>query len=469
MSSITAITTVNASVVQAPLPSTLQQTGALISQGATTLAPQTIQSCPNLAAVLALLAPPKQLATLNWSGSVVTATTTAPHGWTNGDTIAAQIAGCTPTGYNVFVSITITGSSSFTYPLASNPGAAVTLGTVVLSSENELIRGATTYFSGNGVPAINVLELGETTTAEAITALGTWLQNNPNDQADGGPTPLSQYAYLLPAPWDAVSSLLTLMAQYEAPNKLTYFYVTTSIANYSVYAGMKNVFALVQSPTAPNTERTVASPFGTALKQSPSSSNKVPPMSYAPAFGVTAYPIPGNQAQLTAFATGNANWIGTGAAGGLPSNNIVFQGNMMDGNPWNFWYSVDWMQINSAIALSNETINGSATSLNPLYYDQDGIDRLQNRLIQTGNQAVTYGLALGQVVATKLPINQFLTNFNSGLYTGQLVINAEPFNAYVAENPSDYSVGKYAGFAAVYPPLRGFLNIFFNLTAVTFA
>lgn len=474
MSNIVPITTVNASVVQAPLPSTLQQTGAIISQGGTTQpvypAAGSLVSYPTLASGVAALSAAKPLTSLTWSGSVVTGTTTAPHGWTIGDVISAVIAGETPAGYNGTVGITITGASTFTYPLVSNPGAQSVAGTVILLDEAILLSQLTTYFAGNGVPAVNILELGEGTPSEGVILLTTFLTNNPNAADAGGPTPQSQYAYLMPNNWDNVTTFLALLNTYNAPDKMTYFYISTTVANEAVYAGKKSVFAFVQAPGVLFvTEFGAASAFGTALKQNPSSSNKVPPMSYAPAFGVTPYPLPGNQAVFIGLATNNVNWIATGAEGGLPSVTIIKQGQMSDGNPWNFWYSVDWMQINSQIAISNEVINGSATTLNPLYYDQDGIDRLQNRVTQVGNQAVSYGLALGQVISTRLPIAQFLKNFNAGQYAGQMVINAEPFDTYVVENPSDYAVGKYAGLACVYPPLRGFLNIFFNLQAVTFA
>jgi hypothetical protein len=122
------------------------------------------------------------------------------------------------------------------------------------------------------------------------------------------------------------------------------------------------------------------------------------------------------------------------------------------------------VQINMAQALANEIINGSASPLNPLYYDQDGINRLQNRAIQVMTQAVSFGLALGTVTSTQLPANVFQSNVNAGLYAGQLPVNAEPFAVYSAENPSDYRIGRYAGLSAIVTPLRGFLNIFFDLT-----
>lgn len=152
--------------------------------------------------------------------------------------------------------------------------------------------------------------------------------------------------------------------------------------------------------------------------------------------------------------------------GGI-TGNIIFQGKMSDGNAWNFWYSVDWAQINMAKAIANEVINGSATTLNPLYYNQNGIDRLQNRVRQVAVQGVTAGLGNGQVISTKLPVQQFLANYNAGLYNGSIVINAEPFSEYVAQNPADYGAGKYAGLSCIWIPQLPFLNIFFNLQATT--
>ena len=153
------------------------------------------------------------------------------------------------------------------------------------------------------------------------------------------------------------------------------------------------------------------------------------------------------------------------------SNSLVsyveYISKMSDGNFWNFWYSADWAQINMQQALANEVISGSASSLNPLYYNQQGIDRLQNRVVQVANQGVTAGLGNGQVLVTKLSQSQFLANFNAGNYAGKIVVNAEPMQAYANENPNDYGVGKYAGISCVWIPQLPFLNIYFNLQATT--
>lgn len=455
------IVTVNASVQQAPTPSTLQQTGAFVTQGGTTTAPDTLTLVSTLAQLEAILAPSVTVTSLSWSGGVVTATTATPHGWTNADVIPITIAGAVPAGYNGYFTGTITGASTLTYPLASNPGSETTPGTVALGAVNELLDMGTTYFAGNGVVAVNVLELGEAEVTPGVATLTTFIASVLGSSQQ-------QYAYLIPRQWDDNAAFLALCENSTAVNAMLYFYTTTTVANRAVYSGpgYKCVIAEVEAPGVAATEFSLASAFGTALKQNPSSTNKVPPLSYAPSFGTTAYPLRGNQSVFQELANANVGWVGTGQQGGV-SGNILFQGKMSDGNFWNFWYSVDWAQINMNLALANEVINGSATNLNPLYYNQAGINRLQNRAVQTAAQGVAAGLGNGQVIATKLPIEQFLANYNAGNYAGQIVVNAEPFLPYSEENPDDYGIGRYAGLACVWIPQNPFLNIVFNLMATT--
>jgi len=456
----TAIVTVNASVVLAPQPNNLQQTGALISQGGSTLAAGTSQLVSK-DSWSALIAPPLTLTSLAWSGSVVTATTTAPHGWTTGDVLPVVIAGAVPTGYNGSFTATVTGASTFTYPLVANPGAETTPGRVTLGSVSELTAMATTYFAGNGVPSVYILELGEGTATEGVADLTAYMTSVLG-------TTFQIYAFLIPRLWDDNSAFLTLCNNSTATNAFTYFYVTTTVANRAVYSGpgYKCVYAEVEAPSIAATEFSLASAFGTALKANPSSTNKLPPLTYSPSFGTTAYPIKGNQTIFEQLATAKVGWIGTGQEGGI-SGNILFQGLMSDGNFWNFWYSTDWMQLQSKLALANEVINGSASSVNPLYYNQQGINRLQNRVVRVANTGLAAGLGNGQVISTQLPVNDFLANYNAGAYNGQIVINAEPFLAYTDENPNDYGQGKYGGLSCVWIPQLPFLSIFFNLQATT--
>jgi len=135
------------------------------------------------------------------------------------------------------------------------------------------------------------------------------------------------------------------------------------------------------------------------------------------------------------------NWIGTGAEGGI-SNKIIFWGTFMDRNPFNYWYSVDWLSINVEISLANAIINGSNTPTNPLYYNQAGINTLQKVAQATTNNGIAFGLILSPAS-----------------------VQAVSFSTYVAQHPSDYATGTYNGLSLTFVPARGFTSITIYLTA----
>ena len=138
------------------------------------------------------------------------------------------------------------------------------------------------------------------------------------------------------------------------------------------------------------------------------------------------------------------NIIGTGAEGNI-SNTIILWGTTMDGHDMTYWYSVDWVQIQSNLALSAAIINGSNNSQNPLYYDQNGVNRLKSVEQVVMNSAISFGLALSPVTVTAIPFAQ-----------------------YVTQNPSDYPAGIYRGLAVTYTPQRGFTQIVFNVLVAGF-
>lgn len=452
------IVQVAVSLTSAGTPSNLQRKGAFVSPGGTTKPDGSLTLLSSLSDLTPILAPGDALASLTWSGSVVTGTTTSPHGWTTGDIIFALIAGATPAGYNGKFQITITGASAFTYPLVSNPGSETIPGTVTLYAESELLQMATTYFANGSAAPVYVLELGESTVAEALVLLATWITNNPK----------TLYSYEVPRGFTVNAAFPAFLANYTSSTAKTYFFCAALEGNYTDVTGApKCAFVEAEAPNLPATEFSPSAAFYTTLNYAPSSTNKVPPLSFAFQFGVTAYPLSGNQTLLASLKTAFVNYIDTGAEGGL-TNTILKWGTLMDGKPFNYWYSVDWVAINSAQALSNEVINGSNTSLNPLYYDQPGINRLQAREAGVMSQAISYGLATGALVQTQLPIAQFLANFNNGVYLGQVVVNAEPFTAYTAENPNDFGEGIYNGISIVYAPARGFTQILVNLNVTDF-
>ena len=452
------IVTVNVSQIVAPTPNNLQSIGAIISTGGTNFTTGSLNLITQLSTLTANLSAAKAISAMSWSASVVTVTTSSAHGWTVGDVIPVVITGVVPAGYNGTVTATVTTTTQFTYSLASNPGSVTTQGTVVLGDEAELLLQGTTFFAQGSGQAVYVLELGESTVNNAVAALTTYLTNNPN----------SIYSFLVPREWDNNTAFLALLASYEATTAKTYFFITTTTGTYTNYTAlMKCAFTVIQAPGTTYTEFTAAAMWWVTLNYSPSSTNKVPPLSFAYVYGVTPYPTVGNSTLFAQLKAASVNIVGTGAEGGI-SNAIIFWGTTMDGNPWNYWYAVDYAQINLDLFLANAVINGSNTTINPLYYDQNGINTLQDVATQVLGNMVTYGLLIGTVAQTNLPIATFLQNYNAGAYLGLLVINAEPFLTYTTENPTNYAQGTYGGLAAVITPARGFTQIVFNLTATNF-
>ena len=55
-----------------------------------------------------------------------------------------------------------------------------------------------------------------------------------------------------------------------------------------------------------------------------------------------------------------------------------------------------------------------------------------------------------------------------GTFNGKADVNAVPFIAYLTANPSDYSIGRYAGLAVVFSQQRGFKSIVINLIVTDF-
>jgi hypothetical protein len=292
-----------------------------------------------------------------------------------------------------------------------------------------------TWLQGSSA-SVYVLELGLSDTDAAVAYLDTWITAT---------DPQVFYAYLCPRAFTANAAFLSLMADFEATTALTYFYVTATLGNYTgLTALMKCVVGLIEAPLTPATEFSLAAAFYALLNTNPSTTNKVAPFAFRYLFGVTAYPLLGNGSLFATLKAAKINWVGTGAEGGI-TNTVLLWGTTKDGRDISYWYSVDWVQINVALDLANEIINGSNNAINPLYYNQDGINRLQARSQATMNRGISYGLVLAPVT-----------------------VNAVPFPTYVATNPSDYPIGKYAGLSVSYTPARGFTEIIFNVNVTDF-
>lgn len=544
------ITIVNVTVTVAPTPATLQNTSALISQGGTNTSQGTLSLLTQYSDLTPLLPIAAGLTSLSFSGSVVTATTASAHGLPSGQTINLTILGAVPAGYNGTFPCTVTGASTFTYPLTTNPGSETTPGSWQPGSVNELISMATTYFAQPVGFAVYVLECGVGNASSGISFLSAYLQANPNSSYVAGAAGYF-YSYLVPREFDGASSFITLCSNYNSPTAQTYFFVTTTLSTYALYANLdKCVIALIESPelgvypanaltalsysggvvTAATTVnhgivpgewfqiagctpvgyngwwQAAAGTTGTALiynspvaigaesvlgtvvanyvasaginstefshasdfyvwtNYNPNGLTQVTPFEYSYLFGVTPFPTRNLSALLTTIKNANVSYVGTGAEGGV-SDTILVGGNALDGNSVNIWYAIDWVVINSNLEISNAVINGSNNPANPLYYNQNGINQLQLVAASVITQGISYGLVVFPVVQTELTGAAFAAALNAGTYTGFSPVNAVPFLAYSAANPSAYKIGQYGGIAISFVPQRGFNQIIINLNA----
>lgn len=432
------IVNLNTVVTQAPVPSQLQQSGAAVSTGGTTLTTGTEQYCSNLSAVVSILAAPLALSSLAWASGVVTATASATLEMATGQMFTTIISGATPAAYNGTYAATVTGASTFTYALVANPGTETVAGSYSPPDSGFLIDAATTFFAQGNQIGLYVLELGpQVTAAASIAALQTWIT------ANASPQPF--YAYLVPGAWDALSAaaLNSMTANYDSPTGMTYFFITTTTSNVTLYAGNKAAFTTVPSPTQATSEHQASVPFYNWLVNNPGPANQLAPMAFRFAFGVTPWVQKGNGTPINAVLTANGNLLLTGAEGGL-SNVSLYEGTTMDGTQSSNWYGVDWFQIQSKQALAAAVINGS-NSNPPLLYSQAGINSLLAVLQQVANNAVSYGCA------------------------SSCTVSAVPFVAYTTANPANYGAGIYNGFSATLVTQNGFLSLTFNIAAVQFA
>ena len=431
------IVTLNTQVQIAPSVSQLQQSGAIVSTGGTTLAAGDSLYCGNLAAVTAILSAQLAITSLAWLAGVVTATVPVDLELAVGQTFTTMISGAAPAGYNGTFVATVATPTTFTYSLATNPGTETTPGTYTPNNAAFVNNAAMTFFAQGNKLGVYVLELGPVTSASnAITALQSWITTNSSPQ--------QFYAYLIPPSWDvnSAATLNTVTKNYANPTGTTYFFVTTTLANISLYAANKAVFALVPSPTKASTEEQAAQLFYQWLVNNPGPGNVLAPMAYRYGYGVTPWLQQGNASSIQSVLSAFGNLILTGAQGGI-STATLFKGTTMDGAQAAFWYGVDYFQIQVAQALSAVVIEGSNTQP-PLLYNQAGVNTLQATAEQIASDAVAYGCA------------------------ESVTINAVPFATYIAEFPANYGNGIYDGLSATLTGQSGFLSVTFNLTAVAF-
>ncbi len=433
------IVNLTAQVTVAPTPSTLQQSGAFISVGGTTLQTGTFQFCGGMSQLTAILGTSGNYIELTnmattfiaqgtgvgfyvlelGAGTVIDTEIAALQTWISANPkifYAYLVPANWDASKDEVGSVTITlGGSGYTTP-PTVTFSAPTSGATATGTAN-LVNGSVTSVTitdpGYGYTAAPTVTFSAPTSG--VTATGTA---------------------------NLASALDVLASNYASPTGKTYFFVTTNSTNVVNYSTQKSVVAVAESNLAPSTEFTAAALFYQWLVNNPSASNPLAPMGYRFAYGVTPWPQSGQSTAIDAVLTAYGNLIGTGAEGGI-STACIFKGTTMDGTQASWWYGIDWCQIQVKQALAAAIIDGS-NSNPPLVYNQTGINTLRAVAQNVLNSAVKFGCALTAVVS------------------------AVPFGTYTTENPNNYSAGIYNGLSATIVGQNGFLTITFNLDAVQF-
>jgi hypothetical protein len=468
------IVTVQVSTILAPFAATLQQKGCFVSFGATNQPTNSVSLLTRFSDLAPILSDPMEIDTAVWATGVVTVTTTNPLPASLGGigaTLEATLEGFTPDAYNGTFICTITAASEFTYPLVVDPGVTTVVGQVYLYEAIELNAMAATFFRQGSGRNVTVLELGYGSDfADQIAKLELWLTNNP----------LAFYGYFLPEEWGEtvnIPAVLQLFNQFQNPEAMVYFWLTLSdpTAVGLIPPEAKCVVQLIEDPTVSPLRRqsvlgeyaefSLAGAFYWALQFKPTSVTRVAPFCFKYVYGVTPYNILSAGPLFVSFKANNVNYIRTGAEGGI-NFTYIYMGVTADGfDYFNWWWTIDWVQINIKLDLANAIINGTNNPLAPLYYNQPGINQLEAVLAGTMKRGSGYGMVNGLVVQTGLNSDDLLTAINAGTYEGQCNVNAVPFLDYSEQNPSDYGIGEYDGLSTLFIPARGFVHVLVSVVA----
>lgn len=435
------IVNLTAVLTQAPTPSQLQRSGAVISMGATSLTPGKYQFISQTSDLMAIL----QSGAGNAAELVVFANSFYGQGNSIGFYILELGTQATSVDGIEALQAWIIANSGVFYaylvPSAWDNSDEVVGSVIVTSGGTGYTSAPIVTFAGGGG--------GTGAAGTAVIANGSVVSVTITDPGEGY-TAAPSVTFAAPTSGTAAAGTVNLAAelnilasQYASPTSKTYFFVTTTVAGVATYQPNKSVQAVVPSPTATSQESATAAFFYQWLVNNPGPANQLAPMAYRFLFGITPWPASGFSSQINAVLTAFGNLVLTGSEGGI-STSCQFKGTLSDGSQASWWYGMDWFQIQVKLMLANAVING-ANENPPLLYNQPGINHLEAVAQQVANTAVTYGCALSAIVS------------------------ATPFPTYTADNPGDYKAGVYNGFSAQVVGQNGFLTIGFQLDAIQFA
>lgn len=160
----------NGDVVTAQLDGTVNKVGATSVGMAGLVVRGNGDASSNAGSIARFMTPQPAYATtaIAWASGYVTVTTGSAHGYAVGNVVT--VAGATPAGYNgTFTVVSVPSTTTFTYALAANPGAATVQGTVTLVSP-AYSAGVATVLWGNYLVRTQNYAAGAWVPGAAVTA-----------------------------------------------------------------------------------------------------------------------------------------------------------------------------------------------------------------------------------------------------------------------------------------------------------
>jgi hypothetical protein len=348
----------------------------------------------------------------------------------------------TPTAYNGTYTVTAVSGNDVSYAKTGNPGSATVMGTLLNYGSFELEAMVKTFFAQGTSTPVSVMEVGNVLVAAGVDVLEAYQLAHPD----------AFYGYLVPRLWADAPDYVTHVNAQTSNTAKTYYFTTVDSGNYTDFATMKSVAMFVEGSNIAATEFVAAMGLYNFISHKLSQTSKMTSANFSFAYGLTEYD--GTPTEKANWQTANVSFIDSAAEGGL-TNKMLRGGNFGDARPFSYWYAIDWAQINSQLVLANEIINGSNNSANPLYYDQNGIERLQKRLVTL--------LDLGQT----LGLIDFIPR--NGDNPSLPDITAIPYIQYLRDFPSDVAAGAYNGLAVSFRVKGFFVTITLNLIVTDFA
>lgn len=293
-----------------------------------------------------------------------------------------------------------------------------------------------TFFSNctnNGITLISVQ-----TGATGVATLDAYITANRS----------KVYSIYVDSSFYLLTQFAALATKYSGDSDMVYFtfettdYTTSGTGTKWVdndLKGLKSVWGVDPNPSKPAEYPGIAQ-FAKRAAYAVSDTTRMTSMRGKLITGITAYDV--TKTINTNLTADNVNWCDTTYSGGF-AGTMCWPGVFGDGRNYSYWYAIDWAQLNLRTQINNALINSANDPTNPIYYNQNGIDRLQGVIQSVLTQGVNFGLFNETQVTAVAFENVSASDYASGIYSGFAItirVQGEFKKLTIGVNFTDYAI-----------------------------